>query len=287
MTAPILVLLEEDGAYEDDFAEPLIHADDTGVLRGDGVFEATLAQDGYARDLEEHMARLYRSAAMLDLALPDKSQFEAAIAKVLSIWTMRHLDDEFVPDLVVRWYATRGREGADSPVCWATGAPVPPDMELARLEGMRVITLNRGFEVENVIDSPWLLPGAKSLSYGINIAGYREAKKRGAEDVIFVTPSGRVLEGPTSNVVIKNGRTISAPPVEGILDGITVERLLRTAAAAGFTVERRVFSRDELFTADGVWLTSSVRLLAPVTHIDGERIRFDEEGSAELATMLD
>ena len=67
MDTPVAALL--DGTLFD-VDQPLIHVDDYGLLRGDGIFETTLAVDGEPRDLVEHLARLEVSAGMLDLTLP-------------------------------------------------------------------------------------------------------------------------------------------------------------------------------------------------------------------------
>ena len=63
---------------------PLLRGDDVGVLRGDGVFEATLAVDGRPRDLPEHLARLAVSAGMAELSLPGDDAWCRGIDAVLA-----------------------------------------------------------------------------------------------------------------------------------------------------------------------------------------------------------
>ena len=64
------------------------------------------------------------------------------------------------------------------------------------------MTLARGLPADGVADMPWLLAGAKTLSYAVNMAALRHAERHGAGDVIFVSSDGHVLEGPRSTVVI-------------------------------------------------------------------------------------
>ena len=68
------------------------------------------------------------------------------------------------------------------------------------------MTLARGLPAEGTTDMPWLLAGAKTLSYAVNMAALRHAERRGAGDVIFVGSDGLILEGPRSTVVIATER---------------------------------------------------------------------------------
>jgi len=158
-----------------------------------------------------------------------------------------------------------------------------------------VLVLDRGFTAAEAESAPWLLAGAKTLSYGVNMAALRYAAEHNADDAIFVASDGAVLEAPTSSVVIARGRTLLTPPVRGILAGITVRRLFRAAASAGgaggaggrvWSTAAQVLHTDDLHSADGVWLASSARLLAPVISIDGAP-RSDGGLTTELHALLD
>ena len=95
------------------------------------------------------------------------------------------------------------------------------DFSQARL-GIRVVTLDRGLRHDVAETSPWLLAGAKTLSYAINRAAQREAVRRGADDVLFVSSDGFALEGPTSNVVTLTDGVVRTPNTDqGILAGTT------------------------------------------------------------------
>lgn len=276
MTDRVLALL--DGTILDP-TTPLLRADDYGVLRGDGVFETTLAVDGKPRDLDEHLRRLAVSASMLELTLPAEQEWRTGIAAALAAWTGGR-------DMVLRLIATRGPEGTGTPSCFIMGSPVAPRIAQDRAVGVRVLTLDRGFSGSEAVRLPWLLAGAKTLSYAVNMAAQRHAAAHGADDVIFLGSDGHVLEAPTATVVIAQGRHLLTPPLQGILAGITLERLFPAARAAGFSTEIAPLTVQELHAADGVWLLSSVRLIAPVISIDGAA-RPVGDATAELAAALD
>lgn len=258
---------------------PLLRPDDLGVLRGDGVFEATLAVDGEVRDLQEHLARLQVSARMVDLDLPAPDAWRPAIAALLAGWSGGR-------EMVLRLIATRGIEAGGPPTCYAIGSALAATSVTQRRDGIRVLVLDRGFDGAAVAREPWLLAGAKTISYAVNMAAYRYARAHDADDVIYLSTDGSVLEAPTSTVILVNGRTMVTPLREGILDGITGRRLLRAAAEAGWETSVRRVEPDELHAAEGLWMVSSVRMLTPIVAVDGEP-RENGALTAELARLLE
>ncbi|MET3804534.1 4-amino-4-deoxychorismate lyase [Nakamurella sp. UYEF19] len=257
---------------------PLIRPDDAGIARGDGIFESTLVVDGQVRDLPQHLARLARSARMTDLVLPEADAWTPAVDALVAAWTGGG-------EMVIRLVVTRGPEQG-GPTCYVTAAELPASSARQRTSGVRVLLLDRGISGSAVATSPWLLAGAKTLSYAVNMAALRYAAANDADDVIFVGSDGAVLEGPTSTVVIAKDRTLLTPPLEGVLDGITVVRLIRAAQTAGWATAYRRMTPDDLAAADGVWLASSARLLAPVRSIDAVE-RTDGGLTRELLTLLE
>ena len=168
--------------------------------------------------------------------------------------------------------ALRPEGTAGEPNGWVMAAPLDAASRRQRSEGVRVLLLDRGFEGGEIADLPWLLPGAKSLSYGINMAAKRYAVANGADDVIFRAPSGKLLEGPTSSVVLDLDGVLVTPPLDGILRSITIEELVNGAPAAGLEVRIHELHRDDLGRCRGAWLLSSGRILARVTHVDGREL---------------
>ncbi|GAA3637562.1 4-amino-4-deoxychorismate lyase [Lentzea atacamensis] len=260
----VLALL--DGTLADPDS-PQIRVDDLGLMRGDGVFETILVVDGKPRELTPHLDRLDRSAAMLDMLPPPRAEFERAVELVLGNWTGSR---EFALKLVY----TRGVEGGDgTPTGFALGMEIGAKVLKQRAEGLSAVTLDRGIDADLADRAPWLLLGAKSLSYAINMAAIREAERRGAAEVIFTTSDGSVLEGPTSTVILVRGKTLVTPPSKlGILPGTTQYALFRAAERAGWTVLVEPIQTGELYDAEGVFLASSVRKITRVNVLDGKQL---------------
>jgi 4-amino-4-deoxychorismate lyase len=292
MTSPVpVVLVFLDPSFPDgrlaDASQPQLMATDQGATRGDGVFESMLAVGGTVRKLPAHLDRLGGSAAALELVIPAQDVWRAAIGTGVAEHRTQHpapspAEDELVVKLVV----TRGPEGAESPTCWVQVSQVGALGRRQRETGIDVILLDRGYDSDAAERAPWLLLGAKTLSYATNMAALRYAHKQGADDVIFTSSDGRVLEGPTSTVLLahletsndgagatRTVRRLITPQLDsGILPGTSQGALFAAAKAAGWELGYGPLEPRDLLDADAVWLISSIRLLAPVNHIDGKEV---------------
>ena len=117
---------------------------------------------------------------------------------------------------------------------------------------------------------PWLLPGVKSTSYAVNMAAEAEAKRRGADDAIFVDTDDIVLEGTVTNVWWRVGETLFTPSIDlGILAGVTRAAVLDLAPECGYRVEEGVYPLDAILRADEAFSSSSVREVMPIVDLDG------------------
>jgi 4-amino-4-deoxychorismate lyase len=242
---------------------PVLRADDLGVVRGDGIFETLLVRQRAAWLLEEHLARFARSAQRMDLPLPPLPAWRQLVGLLLSAWH---------PALegALRLVCTRGLESGSPPVGYGYLAAVSADTLRQRQAGVGVITLDLGVAADARARAPWLLAGVKSTSYAVNMAAQRYARTQGADDVIYRSIEGEVLEGPTATVVWATGeRLVTVPTDTGILPGTTAAYLFEQAKAYGFDPAIRRARVDELHDADAVWLVSSVRGAVPVVSLDG------------------
>lgn len=257
---------------------PILSAFDAGASRGDGIFETLGVSDGRARGIPAHLERLAASAHKLDLDAPHPGQWRAAIARVLE-----ELPQE--GQASIRLTITRGTE-ASGPTCWVTGTSISGSFP-ERTTGVRVVTLSRGYANDVGESAPWLLVGAKSLSYAIHMAALREARRRGADDAIFTSTDGFALEGPTSSLLVRQGNTITTPAIQfGILAGTTQADLFSFLEAEGFTCEYRTIGVQELTQSDAIWLVSSVRLAVQVTEVDGRAIPTDSSLTQRMNAAL-
>ncbi|MCH8614303.1 aminodeoxychorismate lyase [Arsenicicoccus dermatophilus] len=265
--------------------DPVAGADDLGLTRGDGCFDATLVEwDGegwLVHDLDEHLDRLRRSADALGIDGPDDDDWIGLVGDALQEWTG---GDEIGLKLLL----TRGDEHrAGSPLAVVTLTEVDETTRRQR-GGITVVTLSRGMPSDAFADAPWLLGGVKTIAYAVNVAAKREASRRGADDVIFTSSDGFVLEGPTSAVLwLRDGVLTTTPTgATGILASISRAKVFAQAtAAAGWRCEERLGAVDELLAAEGVWLVSSVRGIAPVTAVDGRAVAQDERATAILREL--
>ncbi|GAA3293666.1 aminodeoxychorismate lyase [Arthrobacter citreus] len=270
-----------------DASEPQLMATDLGATRGDGIFESMLAMDGSARKMNAHLDRLASSARALDLEQPTRGAWERAVATALT----ELVRSEGPGEAVVKLLLTRGIEGRHSPTAWVAASPLPAGTRERAADGVSVLLLDRGYDSTLAERAPWLLLGAKTLSYAVNMAALRYAKANGADDVIFTSSDGKVLEGPTSSVILaveEDGvKMLLTPELEsGILPGTTQRALFDAAEAAGWARGYGPLEPAHLMEADGVWLVSSIRLLAPVTSIDGTPISSSPALTEELTALL-
>jgi 4-amino-4-deoxychorismate lyase len=255
--------------------EPVLHADDEALLRGRAAFETLRVYGGRPFRLEAHLVRLAASAERIGLP-----EFDSAELGELA-WAALGAAAE--DEAVLRLLWTAGREGGQ-PVALALVSPVPAWIEEARSPGVRVISL-RGVRA----DAAWLLGGVKSTSYAINMAAEAEARRRGADDAVFVDENGVVLEGTVTNVWWRRGSTLFTPALElGILAGVTRAVVAEEAAGLGHAVREGVYVVAELAGADEAFTSSSVRELLPIVELDGEPIGDGVPGpaAAELQRAL-
>lgn len=247
---------------------PALSVGELSTQRGDGVFESIGVVDGHPQEVHAHLDRLAHSARICDLPTPNLEQWRQAVARAAA-------HGEQHGEGVIKLILSRGVEHVPAPTAWVT-ATTATDFSSARSEGIRVVTLDRGIDSGAPERASWLLLGAKTLSYAVNMAALREAKRRGADDAIFVTSDAVVLEAPTASVILRVGdRFVTPAPTGGILRGTTQQSLFAHLRAQGHETAEEAVSTDLLVRADAAWLVSSVRLAAPIVAIDDAPLTLD------------
>jgi branched-chain amino acid aminotransferase len=219
-------------------SEARIPVTDDGLLRGDAVFEVIRLYGGLPFALDDHLARMERSAHNLRLAF-EPAAVRADIQALLAVNEER--------EAMLRVVVTRGGRRL---------AMVEPLKALPDTLALATIT----YAPTRILD------GIKSLSYGANMLAGRLARERGADEALLVTPHGRVLEGPTSAFFCSlDGETLVTPPLaDHVLDSITRRRLLELTGAT-----ERAVVREELPGLREAFLASTLREVHPVHAIDG------------------
>ncbi|MFT4157635.1 MAG: aminotransferase class IV [Microbacterium sp.] len=261
-----------------DAAAPALSVGELSTQRGDGVFESIGVVDAHAQEVAAHLERLEHSARLCELPLPNKQQWRQAIGAAAA--------ECEAGEYVIKLILSRGVEHGPTPTAWVTAAPAA-DFSAARANGIRVVTLDRGYDLHVAERAPWLLLGAKTLSYAVNMAALREAHRRGADDAIFLSSDGFVLEAPTASLILRIGdRFVTPAPNGGILHGTTQLSVYEHLAARGFEVGYAEVPASDLPTADAAWLVSSVRLAAPITAIDATSLPIDRSLTVTLNEYL-
>lgn len=249
---------------------PLVEAKvsvlDRGFILGDGVYEVVPVFAGRPFRLEGHLARFERSLAAIRIPPPlTRQKWTGVIERLVA----HHGGGEQTIYLQV----TRGAAPRNH-------LP-PPDIAPTVLAMSNPLTpVDWNIPVKAVLreDFRWTRCDIKSISLLANVLLRQEAAAAGAHEAILVR-DGRVTEGASSNVFVVCGGRIRTPPLSRfLLPGVTRDLLLELLAGGSDAVLECEITREALLAADEVWLASSGRELAPVSHIEEQRIGTDCPG---------
>lgn len=101
-----------------------------------------------------------------------------------------------------------------------------------------------------------------------------EAQLNGYDEAIVLTLDGHASEGSAENLfMVRNGKLVTPPVTDDILEGITRTALIELAAKEmGIEVVERPIDRSELYVADEVLLCGTGAQVSPVISIDHRSI---------------
>lgn len=219
-------------------AEATIGLKDDGLYRGDGAFEVIRLYEGKPFALVDHLDRLERSGAAIELSF-DRGALESEIEALLA--------QAGPVEGQMRLIVTRGghRIAATEPI-----TPHPETVRLVSVTYCPTVILN----------------GVKSLSYAANMQATRIAKAEGGDEAVLIRPDGTVLEPPTSSVfwVSAEGELRTPALTDGVLESITRDRLIRA-----LDVTEGSWQLDDLKGAGEAFLASTTREIQAVASIDG------------------
>jgi branched-chain amino acid aminotransferase len=222
-------------------AEAVVPVKDDGLYRGDGVFEVIRLYGGRPFALRDHLDRLERSAAAIELVVE-----RGALAREIE----RLLAEVGAEDGQLRLVVTRGGRRI------AAAEPLPP-----RGDVIRLATVTYAPSV--------ILNGVKSISYAANMQATRLALGQGADEAILVTPDGTVLEAPTATVFWVSPQGALRTPA---LDAGVLESITRARIVAELEVEEGVWPVADLRAASEAFLASTTREVQAVSAIDGAQL---------------
>lgn len=246
-----------------DFASARVSVEDRGFQFGDGVYETIRAYHGKPFALDEHIARLLKSAAAIELELPLTAEgFKEIVQQLIARSGLKEAE---IYMQVTRGVARRLHlfPANVSPTIVMTVRPVRHIPSEFR-EG--------GIVVKTVPDERWARCDIKSICLLPNVLAKERAHREGADEAFFVR-DGLVMEGTSSNVfMVREGEVVTPPADHRILAGVTRRFVLEIARARGYATRERDIPLEELKAAPEVFITSTVMEMLAVVQIDGVRI---------------
>jgi branched-chain amino acid aminotransferase len=255
--------------------EARISVFDHGFLYGEGIYETLRT---YGREpflLDRHLARLRRSAELMELPIPGSdADLTRSVADTLAAHPT--LDEAYIRILVTRGVGdlSYSLSACSTPTLVIIVKPLVLAPERAFSHGIDVAL------VGVVRNHPRALnPMIKSNNLLNNALAMQEAYRRGAEEALMLNQAGELAECSQSNIfLVKNGAALTPPLSAGLLPGITREFVLEVMEEAGLAGGEQTLTSADLESADEAFITGTTRQITPVVSIDGRPIRRGEPG---------
>ncbi len=238
-----------------DDRKPQVSVFDNALLYAEGLFETCLGVDDRVLFLKEHLDRLFRGAKVTGLQVPHDRP-------TLSRWL--HRAGRLHPSRVtqIRLTVTPG----ESPR-WR-GVPGKPQVIISAARYRMRRDPYTLFIADTRVDQFSEFRRIKTVSYAINAAALKQAQRRGCDDAILLNEAGEVAETTSSNIfVVRKQQVITPPLTAGCLDGVTRRKIIRLGRRIGYPVIEKRITLNTLLTADEVFISSSLKLIAPVSLI--------------------
>jgi branched-subunit amino acid aminotransferase/4-amino-4-deoxychorismate lyase len=257
-------------------SEPSVSPLNRGYLYGDAIYEVWRTYQGIIFAWEEHWARLRSSAQALHMSLEfTPAQILAEIRRAAAEYRARVADSK---ELYIRLQVTRGAGpiGLDTALADQTDFVilVQPCPEIPAAKAQKGLLLSTATSLRrNPVLS--LNPAWKTGNYLNNLLCLREARSRGADEVVMLNLSGEVTECAVSNIAFVSAGGVITPPLSaGILGGITRSLLLRDIApSAGVKGEEKTVLPGDMRTMEECFLLSTTKDVVPVGAIDDVSFR--------------
>jgi branched-chain amino acid aminotransferase len=269
--------------------EPVLTAFDRGFQLGDGVFETLRARGARPTELDEHVARLRRSAAGLEIPLPD--DIAAIVARAIDELLIADGLGGPDGDASIRITVSRGPfygrgllppDEHPSATIVVQAWPVPPTPAGHLEQGLHLVAS----AVRRDPESP--LNGLKTTSRADFVHARIEARAAGADDALFLTIDGYLSEATSANLFLVRDGALATPSLAcAILAGTTRDWILRWAASVGLRPEEGLLTVRDLVEAEEAFLSSSIAGILPVTRFAGDAVGDGRPGPWTLRARRD
>jgi branched-chain amino acid aminotransferase len=238
-----------------------------GVFEGIRCYRTADGRSAVFR-LGDHVRRLYDSAHINLLEIP----FAPAVLEEAILESLRanHLEEGYVRPLVFVGDGAMGLNPGDNPIrvaviAWAWGKYLGEE-NMERGIRAKVSTFNRHHV------NAKMTKGKTCGDYVNSILAKREALLDGYDEAIMLDTEGLVSEASGENVFVVRDGVLRTPPLHSVLGGITRATVVDLARDKGIPTEERPITRDELYTADELFLTGTAAEVTPIREVDRRRI---------------
>ena len=230
--------------------------------------------------LPEHVDRLFKSAKLYSMKMEyTKKEISDAILQTIKA---SGLKEAYIRPLAYYGYGTMGLTPTTNKV----------DMSIACWEWKMGESKAGKFSGAKCKVSSWMKIDsrsqpmqAKAASNYANAALARmEALENGFDEAIMLNSQGKVAEGSAENIFIIKDDIIQTPPLSaGGLEGITRDSIIQIIEENNGSVIERDLERDDLYTADEIFMTGTAAEVKSVTQIDKVKIGTGKMGSVTKA----
>ncbi|BFU92088.1 MAG: putative branched-chain-amino-acid aminotransferase [Nitrospira sp.] len=262
--------------------EAVVSVFDHGFLYGDGVYETIRSYGPRIFMRNEHLSRLFRSAAEIGLTIPIpvKNWGDILHEAMIRNDVGTDLQDAYLRITVSRGAGDIGLDPAlcSSPTVVVMAKPLVPPASHFYERGVNVIVASTKRNLPHALS-----PQIKTTNFLNNIQAKREAIAAGAFDSILLNWEQHLTECTISNLFFVMDGTLRTPTLEcGLLDGITRNIVIRLAEELNMHVEEGRYTVDQLYRADECFLTNTSMEIMPVTSVDRRPVGDGKPGPLTL-----
>ncbi len=247
-----------------------VSVEDRGFQFGDGVYEVIRFYGGKPFRMKDHLRRLQLSLEGIRIPLPESLPRVEEVCRRVA---------EGEPEAQVYLQVTRG--AAPRVHAFPKGELRPTFVAYARAAQRHPD--GKTFALKRLLDDRWGRCHLKVVCLLANILGRQQAVEAGCDEGLFVRDDGTVTEGTSSNAFfILNGRLVTHPATNRILNGVTREAVLQVARAEKIAVDERPVTLEEALAADEAFMTGTLTEIMPAVTIDGKPVGVGKAGPVAL-----
>lgn len=250
--------------------DALIHVSDLSIQRGYGIFDFFKISDGHAYFLRDHLNRFFESARILKLPVP--LQWQEIESLIHQLIARNEMPESGIKLILTGGYSSDGYVPSESNFVMTQHAlklPSPGQVE----KGLRIITYPYFKE----------FPAAKSINYMMGIWLLDLLQQEQAADVLYYH-NEIISEFPRCNVFIVDDAGSLLTPSRNVLKGVTRKNVI-SLATRSMTVLEKDITRDDLYAAKEVFLTSTTKRILPIVEADHRVIGNGKPGPVALALL--